>query len=247
MAVLHPGGPMVDRAIAHCHPAQFHRQAVVQLPSDGLVHAVVPELLPGPQLVRCSFRQLSSWASGGGCCHHQRDGSRDGIDSFEVSRSESGSCSASCSNDRSSHCCGNRVVRALSARASARHDFWLRNCSQRDCVALRPLQGFDRRLESAAAICGANPWSTFRQITLPLVAPGVISGALFAFVTSFDEVVLALFIQSPYLQTLPVKMYASVTRDTDPTIAAASTLILAFTTLATAATTVYIARRNSVR
>jgi putative spermidine/putrescine transport system permease protein len=109
------------------------------------------------------------------------------------------------------------------------------------------LQGFDRRLESAAAICGANPWSTFRQITLPLVAPGVISGALFAFVTSFDEVVLALFIQSPYLQTLPVKMYASVTRDTDPTIAAASTLILAFTTLATAATTVYIARRNSVR
>lgn len=109
------------------------------------------------------------------------------------------------------------------------------------------LQGFDRRLESAAAICGASRWNTFRQITLPLVAPGVVSGALFAFVTSFDEVVLALFIQSPYLQTLPVKMYGSVTRDTDPTIAAAATLILAFTTVATVATAVYFSRRNRVR
>nr|WP_240940749.1 ABC transporter permease [Planosporangium flavigriseum] len=109
------------------------------------------------------------------------------------------------------------------------------------------LQGFDRRLENAAAICGANRWSTFRQVTLPLVAPGVVSGALFAFVTSFDEVVMALFIQSPYLQTLPVKMYSSVTRDTDPTIAAAATLILAFTTVATLTATVYIARRNRVR
>lgn len=109
------------------------------------------------------------------------------------------------------------------------------------------LQGFDRRLESAAAICGANKWRTFRQVTLPLVAPGVASGALFAFVTSFDEVVLALFIQSPYLQTLPVKMYSSVTRDTDPTIAAAATIILAFTTLVTAIAAIYLLRRNRVR
>jgi putative spermidine/putrescine transport system permease protein len=109
------------------------------------------------------------------------------------------------------------------------------------------LQEFDRRLENAAAICGAGRWATFRQVTLPLVAPGVVSGALFAFVTSFDEVVMALFIQSPYLQTLPVKMYSSVTRDTDPTIAAAATLILAFTTVATLTATVYIARRNRVR
>jgi putative spermidine/putrescine transport system permease protein len=106
------------------------------------------------------------------------------------------------------------------------------------------LAGFDRRLESAAAICGANRWTTFRQVTLPLVAPGVISGALFAFVTSFDEVVISLFIQSPYLQTLPVKMYSSVTRDIDPTIAAASTLIIVFTTVITLTATIYIARRN---
>lgn len=106
------------------------------------------------------------------------------------------------------------------------------------------LQGFDRRLENAAAICGASRWTTFRTVTLPLVAPGVLSGALFAFATSFDEVVLSLFIQSPYLQTLPVKMYASVTRDTDPTIAAAATLILVLTTLLTVVAGIYNSWRN---
>ncbi|MDF3337327.1 ABC transporter permease [Mycolicibacterium septicum] len=109
------------------------------------------------------------------------------------------------------------------------------------------LQGFDRRLEDAAAICGAGRWTTFRTVTLPLVAPGVLSGALFAFATSFDEVVLSLFIQNPYLQTLPVKMYASVTRDTDPTIAAAATLILALTTCLTVVAAIYSRRRNRVR
>jgi putative spermidine/putrescine transport system permease protein len=79
------------------------------------------------------------------------------------------------------------------------------------------------------------------------VAPGVMSGALFAFATSFDEVVLSLFIQSPYLQTLPVRMYASVTRDTDPTIAAAATVILSLTTALTIFATVFAIRRNRVR
>jgi putative spermidine/putrescine transport system permease protein len=92
------------------------------------------------------------------------------------------------------------------------------------------LAGLDRRLQDAAAICGANRWAVLRQITLPLVAPGILSGALFAFVTSFDEVVISLFIQSPYLRTLPVQMYGSITRDTDPTIAAAATMILVITT-----------------
>lgn len=76
------------------------------------------------------------------------------------------------------------------------------------------LRGFGRRLEDAALICGANRWGAIRQVTLPLTAPGVVSGALFAFVTSFDEVVVSLFIQSPYLQTLPVKTFGSVTRET---------------------------------
>ncbi|MGV0745398.1 ABC transporter permease [Mycolicibacterium sp. XJ870] len=108
------------------------------------------------------------------------------------------------------------------------------------------LQGFDRRLEDAAAICGAGRWTAFRTVTLPLVAPGVLSGAVFAFATSFDEVVLSLFIQSPYLQTLPVRMYSSVTRDTDPTIAAAATLILALTTVVTVIAGIYAARRRNV-
>jgi len=108
------------------------------------------------------------------------------------------------------------------------------------------LQGFDRRLEDAAAICGAGRWTVFRTVTLPIVAPGVMSGALFAFATSFDEVVLSLFIQSPYLQTLPVRMYSSVTRDTDPTIAAAATLILALTTGLTIIASIYAIRRNRV-
>ncbi|MBL1118183.1 ABC transporter permease [Streptomyces sp. 110] len=109
------------------------------------------------------------------------------------------------------------------------------------------LRGFDRRLEDAALICGANRWGAIRQVTLPLIAPGVVSGALFAFVTSFDEVVVSLFIQSPYLQTLPVKMFGSVTRDTDPTIAAAATLIIVFTTVLVLAATLATARRNRVR
>ncbi|MEV0495238.1 ABC transporter permease [Streptomyces atratus] len=108
------------------------------------------------------------------------------------------------------------------------------------------LRGFDRRLEDAALICGANRWGAIRQVTLPQIAPGVVSGALFAFVTSFDEVVVSLFIQSPYLQTLPVKMFASVTRDTDPTIAAAATLIIVFTTVLVLAATIATARRNRV-
>jgi putative spermidine/putrescine transport system permease protein len=109
------------------------------------------------------------------------------------------------------------------------------------------LRGFDRRLEDAAQICGATRWGAFRQVTLPLIGPGVAAGSLFAFVTSFDEVVVALFIQSPYLQTLPVQMYNSVTRDTDPTMAAASTLILILTTTLVVVATYLLARRNRVR
>lgn len=90
--------------------------------------------------------------------------------------------------------------------------------------------GFDSRLELAAMSLGANRFTTFMKVTLPNIVPGMISGALFAFVTSFDEVMLSLFIKSPYLNTLPVLMYSSVTRDTDPTLAAAATVILLITT-----------------
>lgn len=110
-------------------------------------------------------------------------------------------------------------------------------------VVSTSLRSFDRGLEDASAVCGAGRWTTFRRVTVPAIAPGMGSGALFAFATSFDEVVLSLFIQSPYLQTLPVKMYSSVTRDTDPTIAAASSLILIATTVITVVAGIVMTRR----
>jgi len=105
------------------------------------------------------------------------------------------------------------------------------------------LAGFDQTLERAAAVCGANRISTFRRVTLPSVAPGVLSGFMFAFVVSFDEIVVSLFISSPYLQTLPVKMYGGVLRDVDPTIAAAATLIICFTSALIALALLINARR----
>ncbi|WP_405218588.1 ABC transporter permease [Agrococcus sp. Ld7] len=88
------------------------------------------------------------------------------------------------------------------------------------------LAGYDRTLELAAASLGANRLTTFWRVTVPLIAPGIAAGAVFAFVTSFDEIIVSQFMVSPSLQTLPITMYASVTRSTDPTIAAAATLIL---------------------
>ncbi|MFB7455943.1 ABC transporter permease [Streptomyces sp. NPDC056188] len=92
------------------------------------------------------------------------------------------------------------------------------------------LRTMDDQLERAAQVLGAPPHRVFRRVTLPLIAPGMFAGGLFAFVASFDEVVLSLFIASPRLRTLPVQMYSSVTRDIDPTMAAASTVILVVST-----------------
>ena len=87
------------------------------------------------------------------------------------------------------------------------------------------LRTLDERLETAGASLGAGAWSRFRRIVLPLIAPSVLSGALFAFITSFDEVLVSLFLQSPFLRTLPLKMFSSIQDQIDPTIAAAASLI----------------------
>jgi putative spermidine/putrescine transport system permease protein len=92
------------------------------------------------------------------------------------------------------------------------------------------LSSFDRRLELAAATLGAPPSRILIRVTIPQLLPGILTGALFAFVTSFDEVMLALYLSSARLVTLPVKMFNSVTTEIDPTIAAASTVILLVTT-----------------
>ena len=88
------------------------------------------------------------------------------------------------------------------------------------------LAGFDRRLLQASASLGAPPARTFIRVTAPLISRGILTGAIFAFVTSFDEVVIAVFIHSPTFETLPVTMYNSVTSEIDPTISAASSLIV---------------------
>lgn len=93
------------------------------------------------------------------------------------------------------------------------------------------LASHDRRLEQAAASLGASPAAVQRQVTFPLILPGVLAGAVFAFITSFDEVVISIFLTSPATQTLPVLMFNAVTRELDPTIAAASSVILVFTTV----------------
>jgi putative spermidine/putrescine transport system permease protein len=93
------------------------------------------------------------------------------------------------------------------------------------------LEVFDKRLETAATSLGASRMTAFRTVTLPLIAPGILSGLLFAFVTSFDEIIVALFITSPYLKTLPVQIFSSITRDADPTVAAVGTILFITTSL----------------
>ncbi|MCW3478215.1 ABC transporter permease [Neisseriaceae bacterium JH1-16] len=90
------------------------------------------------------------------------------------------------------------------------------------------LQGFNHNLVRAAASLGASPLRSFFKVTLPLIAPGVISGALFAFGTSFDEVVVTIFIAGPEQATLPRAMFSGIRENLSPTIAAAATLLIAF-------------------
>ncbi|MFB8385790.1 ABC transporter permease [Microbacterium sp. NPDC055910] len=98
------------------------------------------------------------------------------------------------------------------------------------------ISGFDQNLERAASSLGASPLRVFLKITLPGIAGGVIAGGLFAFVTSFDETVIALFLQGPTARTLPATMYASVVNEVDPTMAAVATLLILATALVIGAT-----------
>ncbi|AUX73228.1 ABC transporter permease [Erwinia pyrifoliae] len=88
------------------------------------------------------------------------------------------------------------------------------------------LKSYDTNLSRAAASLGASPLRVFRKVTLPLIAPGVFSGALFAFAASFDEVVVTLFLASPSQRTLPIQMFAGIRENLDPTIAAAASLMI---------------------
>ena len=107
------------------------------------------------------------------------------------------------------------------------------------------LIGFDHSMTRAAAMCGADPTRVFFKVIMPLILPGVISGALFAFVTSFDEVVVVLFVASVEQQTIPRQMWAGIREQISPTILAVATLLIVFSVALL--TTIELLRRRSER
>ena len=107
------------------------------------------------------------------------------------------------------------------------------------------LVGFDRSLTRAAASMGAGPVTTFFRIQMPLILPGVISGGLFAFITSFDEVVVVMFIGSASQKTLPWQMFLGLREQISPTILAVATILVALSIALLA--TLEILRRHSER
>ncbi|MDU8911699.1 ABC transporter permease [Aestuariicoccus sp. MJ-SS9] len=107
------------------------------------------------------------------------------------------------------------------------------------------LVGFDRSLTRAASNMGADPVTTFFRVQMPLILPGVISGGLFAFITSFDEVVVVLFVGSANQQTLPWQMFTGLREQISPTILAVATILVAISICLL--TTVEMLRRRSER
>ncbi len=107
------------------------------------------------------------------------------------------------------------------------------------------LVGFDRSLTRAAASLGAGPLTTFRKVQMPLILPGVVSGALFAFITSFDEVVVVLFMGAAGQKTLPWQMFTGLREQISPTILAAACVLIAVSVLMLA--TLELIRRRTER
>jgi spermidine/putrescine transport system permease protein len=91
------------------------------------------------------------------------------------------------------------------------------------------LEGMDLTLERAAADLYATPWATFRRITLPLMAPGIVAGAMLAFVVSLDDVIITEFVKSAGQDTLPTYMLGQLRRAVTPEVNAISTALLALT------------------
>nr|WP_306045627.1 ABC transporter permease [Nioella sp. MMSF_3534] len=107
------------------------------------------------------------------------------------------------------------------------------------------LVGFDKSLTRASASLGADPVTTFFKVQMPLILPGVISGGLFAFITSFDEVVVVLFVGSAGQKTLPWQMFIGLREQISPTILAVATILVVISIALL--TTVELLRRRSER
>ena len=93
------------------------------------------------------------------------------------------------------------------------------------------LQGYDSNLTRAAQSLGARPARAFLGITLPMILPGVLSGALLAFATSFDEIVVVLFMASPAQHTIPRQIFSGIRENTDPSVAAAAVVLIIISAL----------------
>jgi putative spermidine/putrescine transport system permease protein len=107
------------------------------------------------------------------------------------------------------------------------------------------LEGFDMNLVRAAASLGAAPPAAFRRVVLPIIFPGVAAGGLFAFATSFDEIVVALFLAAPEQRTLPRQIFSGVREYVSPAIAAVATILILVSVLLL--TTVELLRRRAAR
>jgi len=107
------------------------------------------------------------------------------------------------------------------------------------------LVGYDHNLTRAAASLGGGPVRNFFKVEMPLILPGVISGALFAFITSFDEVVIVLFVGGPEQFTLPRQMWSGIRQEISPTILSAATILVIISILLL--TTVELLRRRTER
>jgi putative spermidine/putrescine transport system permease protein len=110
-------------------------------------------------------------------------------------------------------------------------------------VVAASLERFDFRLEQVAISLGAPPWRAFLRVTLPIIRPGLIVAALFAFLNSFDEVVVALFVTGPETLTLPKKIWDGIRFELSPVIAAVSTILIMVSSLVI--TVVAILRRSA--
>ncbi len=106
------------------------------------------------------------------------------------------------------------------------------------------LQGVDSGLENAALSLGASRFTAFRRITLPLILPGIASACIFAFLSSFDELLIAMFMAGTSVQTLPVRIWNAVLFQLDPTIAAVSALLVIVSVLALLAANLLSGNRN---
>ncbi|ORE94889.1 ABC transporter permease [Aurantimonas sp. 22II-16-19i] len=96
-------------------------------------------------------------------------------------------------------------------------------------LVLASVIGLDPSIARAATSLGAGGWTVFRRITLPAIVPGIVGGWVLAFITSFDELTVTVFIVNPATTTLPVKLFSHITQTTDPLVASVSTVAILFT------------------